>query len=213
MAENHVCQCCGQVNNILFGNPFYLDKDHFLCAECARPIRNDINQLYYTKNKEEFAQRKREILAKCNQHFHPETCHNPNLMSLIIAKINFIYKDLPFSPKEPPAPTGNGSSGYSSANYRPAQSHGIFSNIGGKIKILAAVITWTFIIASIIGGISIMAQDNDLVPVGILVAVGGSLLGWVNSFLLYGFGQLIENTDILVQQGKRREAQERTKKQ
>ena len=30
-----------------------------------------------------------------------------------------------------------------------------------------------------------------------LAAVGGALLSWVSSFVLYGFGQLVENSDVI----------------
>lgn len=72
----------------------------------------------------------------------------------------------------------------------------MFKNIGGKIKTLASVITCAFIILSIVSGVLIMV--NDLVLVGILVMLVGFLLSWVSSFILYGYGQMIENSDKLV---------------
>ena len=39
--------------------------------------------------------------------------------------------------------------------------------------------------------------------VGLIIIVVGSLLSWVGSFLLYGFGQLIENSDVLAEQSYR----------
>ena len=78
----------------------------------------------------------------------------------------------------------------------------MFDNIGGKIKTLAKVGCWIGIIAFIITGIVLMAIDEDLILDGILTAVVGSLLSWVSSFVLYGFGQLVENSDTLVQQNR-----------
>lgn len=78
----------------------------------------------------------------------------------------------------------------------------MFDNIGGKIKTLAKVVCWIGIIACIITGIVLMATDEDLILVGILTVVVGSLLSWVGSFALYGFGQLIENSDEIVFQNK-----------
>lgn len=71
----------------------------------------------------------------------------------------------------------------------------MFDNIGGKIKAVAQVVTWLGIIASVIGGIAIMVSLES--PMGVLVMVGGSLISWLSSLALYGFGQLIENTDII----------------
>lgn len=80
----------------------------------------------------------------------------------------------------------------------------MFDNIGGKIKTVAATIAWLGIIGSIIIGIIIIAEANDSyypsateTLSGWLVIIVGSLSSWVSSFTLYGFGQLIENTDII----------------
>lgn len=71
----------------------------------------------------------------------------------------------------------------------------MFDNIGGKIKAAAQVVTWLGIITSVIGGIAIMVSLES--PTGVLVMIGGSLISWLSSLALYGFGQLIENTDII----------------
>lgn len=72
----------------------------------------------------------------------------------------------------------------------------MFSNIGGKIKTLARVITWTGIILSVIIGFVLMSMSGFT---GFLTALLGSLGSWISSFILYGFGQLIESTDKLVE--------------
>ena len=80
----------------------------------------------------------------------------------------------------------------------------MFHNIGGKIKVVAAVFCWIGIIASVLFGAFIMftaRMSNEMVRFvvfGPVVGVAGSLLSWIMSFGLYGFGQLIENTDIIV---------------
>lgn len=79
----------------------------------------------------------------------------------------------------------------------------MFDNIGGKIKTLAKVICWLGIIASVIIGFVLMVQDEDTAFVGILIMILGSLGSWISSFMTYGFGQLIENSDILVKQGNK----------
>ena len=76
----------------------------------------------------------------------------------------------------------------------------MFNNIGSKIKAVAQVITWIGIISSIIGGIVIMALQES--PIGVLVIIGGSFISWLSSLTLYGFGQLIENTDIIAERNK-----------
>lgn len=79
----------------------------------------------------------------------------------------------------------------------------MFDNIGSKIKTVAKVVCWIGIIASIIIGFVLMVQDDDTAFAGILTMILGSLGSWIGSFMTYGFGQLIENSDILVKQGQK----------
>ena len=83
------------------------------------------------------------------------------------------------------------------------EGYKMFENIGSKIKTVAKVVCWIGIIASIISGIVLIAQDEDTAFLGFLVIVLGSVGSWVGSFITYGFGQLVENSDILVKQGNR----------
>ena len=64
---------------------------------------------------------------------------------------------------------------------------------------LAQVVCWIGIIASVIVGLAALAVS---ILSGLLIMGLGSLASWIGSFLTYGFGQLIENSDILVKQGK-----------
>ena len=79
----------------------------------------------------------------------------------------------------------------------------MFSNIGGKIKKLAKAVCWIGIIFSCIAGIgvSVGLGSNALVGalVGLLVAIIGSLLSWIGSFFMYGFGELVENSKIMAE--------------
>jgi hypothetical protein len=76
----------------------------------------------------------------------------------------------------------------------------MFDNIGGKIKSLASLIAILGIISSIASGFFLFIDGRFLV--GILTAVLGSLASWIGSFMQYGFGQLIENSDYLVKVAK-----------
>ena len=77
----------------------------------------------------------------------------------------------------------------------------MFSNIGKKIKVLAEVLALIGIVVSIIWGFSIIITNsdsstkfnNDYFLPGIKIIVIGSLLSWIGSFALYGFGALIES--------------------
>lgn len=70
----------------------------------------------------------------------------------------------------------------------------MFDNISDKMKSAATALAILGIIGSIIVGIVMIAES---LLVGLLVIIVGSLSSWVSSFTLYGFGQLIENTDII----------------
>lgn len=73
------------------------------------------------------------------------------------------------------------------------EEKGMFANVGGKIKAVAQVVTWIGIIGSVIGGIALISTNFI---VGLLTAGVGSLLSWVSALALYGFGELVENSDI-----------------
>ncbi len=78
----------------------------------------------------------------------------------------------------------------------------MFTNIGRKIQMLAKVLCWIGIAASCIYGIIVIVSGTSisrylggggsLVLAGVLIMLLGSLLSWVGSFVLFGFGELIE---------------------
>ena len=73
----------------------------------------------------------------------------------------------------------------------------MFENIGGKIKTTAAAISWIGIVANVFLGFIIMGIAEEMVIFALLYMAVGSLVSWISSFILYGFGQLVENTDKL----------------
>lgn len=87
----------------------------------------------------------------------------------------------------------------SNTSVTSSETTGMYGNIAAKIKFLAQAVAWIGIIGSIIGGVSVISIDEDLILTGFLIAVIGALISWVSSFVLYGYGQLIDNTDKLVE--------------
>lgn len=80
---------------------------------------------------------------------------------------------------------------------------GMFSNIGGKLKTLATVVTIIGIIAGIITFITTASMDEDLFFSGLLTGCSIALVSWIGSFALYGFGALIssaQNTERLMRE-------------
>lgn len=74
----------------------------------------------------------------------------------------------------------------------------MFENIGGKMKALARVMAVLGIIGAVVAGVVLVSDGN--VGAGLCVAILGSLVAWTGSFFAYGFGQLIENSGILIEQ-------------
>ena len=79
----------------------------------------------------------------------------------------------------------------------------MFDNIGSKIKKLAKVLCWIGISVTALAGLlfallnfeALFYDGNILIPLGLIFL--GPLLSWIGSFVLYGFGQLVENSDII----------------
>ncbi len=89
----------------------------------------------------------------------------------------------------------------------------MYEEIGGKIKIVAKIIGFLGIGISAIAGsyimfLSIFEKGLTYFGIGMFVFLAGSLISWASTITLYGFGQLIENTDILVQQCNDRKSKE-----
>lgn len=67
----------------------------------------------------------------------------------------------------------------------------MYSNIHNKIKDVAVLSCVICIVVSIVIGMGFIAESNEVI--GILIVILGSLLGWISSFTLYGFGEMIEH--------------------
>lgn len=79
----------------------------------------------------------------------------------------------------------------------------MFEDIGGKIKVVARVSCYIGIVSSFFGCLAniVTAIENYNTPAAIFWLVGLVLfpvLSWIGSFFLYGFGQLVENSDTLL---------------
>lgn len=205
MARN--CVNCGKKIGV-FDEEFYLYDDFYMCGKCAESIRNDIDGVFRAKSQEEFLTLRAKIVEKASQSCNQKT------VELLVKKANVVYNNLNFvnekiniddgvSDVKIEGNTVNENVSGNTASTSDTDGAGMFSNIGGKIKNLAVVITWIGIITSVIFGIMMMATGyGEMVFIGFLVALVGSLLSWIGSFLLYGFGQLIENTDAIVKKLK-----------
>ena len=79
----------------------------------------------------------------------------------------------------------------------------MFDNIGRKIKMLAQILCWIGIVSSVIAGFVLIikgmmsSRDSIFAGIGFGVMIVGSLFSWIGSFFLYGFGQLIDDTQAM----------------
>ncbi len=90
----------------------------------------------------------------------------------------------------------------------------MFDNIGSKIKKLATILAVCGIVASIIDGVLILKLGNGTVGsiiTGIALIIAGPLISWVSSFFVYGFGQLIENTEVIAENSEKKSVSESNK--
>lgn len=69
----------------------------------------------------------------------------------------------------------------------------MYDNIGGKIKGLAKVIFIIEAAICVIAGLVLASEDEA----GILLLLLGPAVAWISSWLLYGFGELIEKTSVI----------------
>ena len=68
----------------------------------------------------------------------------------------------------------------------------MFDNIGKKIKGLASFITTVGIFVSVVTMLGLLSVSRA--GIAILIGIAGSLISWLSSFLLYGYGELIDKT-------------------
>ena len=73
----------------------------------------------------------------------------------------------------------------------------MFTNIGKKIKTWASVLCWLGIVCSVIAGIAMCVVSKDLIVSGILTIIFGALASWIGSFMVYGFGELVDNSQAI----------------
>ena len=71
---------------------------------------------------------------------------------------------------------------------------GIFSNPGRRIKGCAKALFVVEIMIAIIGGIAMIASDDDMFLLALLTVTIGIAAGFVTALFLYAFGELVESS-------------------
>ena len=73
----------------------------------------------------------------------------------------------------------------------------MYDNIGGKIKSLAKVIFIVEAVLAVVAGIATMAVDDSMIATGFIILIVGPVVAGISSWLLYGFGELIEKVGAI----------------
>lgn len=68
----------------------------------------------------------------------------------------------------------------------------MYEDIGKKIKLMAKVGTIVQAVVCVIVGIILIAVTPYLIGLGFLIILLGPVLAWLNSFMRYGFGELVD---------------------
>jgi hypothetical protein len=78
----------------------------------------------------------------------------------------------------------------------------MFKNIGRKIKGLVKTVFIIQTILAVVAGIAIMTIDEELIVVGALVMIILPIIFWISSWLLYGYGELIDKVSEIAKNTK-----------
>ena len=73
----------------------------------------------------------------------------------------------------------------------------MYDNIGGKIKGLAKAMFIFEAIGAVITGFVLCTADDDFILAGLLTLFCGPIVAWVSSWILYAFGELVEDVHAM----------------
>ena len=73
----------------------------------------------------------------------------------------------------------------------------MFTNIGKKIKALTLIIFWIVAFSTFIAGLCLVSEGVEF---GFAVMFAVPIAAWIGSFLLYGYGELIDNIQVQTRQ-------------
>ena len=69
----------------------------------------------------------------------------------------------------------------------------MYNNIGEKIKGLAEGLFVVEAIVTFVGGIVLLSIGDGSILTGLLMLICGPLIAWISSWLLYAFGQFVDD--------------------
>ncbi len=89
----------------------------------------------------------------------------------------------------------------------------MYKNIGGKLKALAMGICIFVSILEFLAGIGMIAVSDgsgELIATGICMMLFGPVISWISSWILYGFGELIDKASAIERNTRKEEEKPET---
>ena len=87
----------------------------------------------------------------------------------------------------------------------------MYNDIGGKIKKLTKTIAVIEAFITVIIASSFMFTDDEkMVGIGVLVMIIGCVIAWISSWLLYGFGEIIEKVSLIEENTRNKDTKTET---
>mgnify|MGYP003290205362 CR=1 FL=1 len=85
----------------------------------------------------------------------------------------------------------------------------MYSNIGKNIKLFAKVVFVLEAFVAVVVGIVLLGIKNLEIP-GVLILILGPFSAWVSTWLLYGYGELIDKVCIIAKNTRHNETKSET---
>lgn len=76
----------------------------------------------------------------------------------------------------------------------------MYENVGQKIKNLTTILVVIMMILSLVGGISAMVLDEDMIIPGLLLAGVGCFVSWIGGLAMYAYGDIADNIQTINEQ-------------
>ena len=86
----------------------------------------------------------------------------------------------------------------------------IYQNIGKKIKGLAIAMFIAEAVTLVIWGMVLIAIDEYLIAIGLLMVFFGPLVAWISTWLLYAFGELVDKATAIERNTRKTENKSQT---
>ena len=86
----------------------------------------------------------------------------------------------------------------------------MYGNIGKKIKCLAIAMFIAEAVTLVIWGMVLIAIDEYLIAIGLLMVFFGPLVAWISTWLLYAFGELVDKATAIERNTRKTENKSQT---